>query len=207
MALSKIVNALRTHSAYCTDATLILKIKNLIMLFNTTLRNYGYPVGQLWDLLQEIRVHYNEVLMQHWVQLFRDILDEDNFLPVQVSTQQEWNTIVQSFPYHDAELEKSEFPKKFPFSQMVPQVYHQVKEFIYACLKFSEDLNLTQTEIDEMITKSTNLLLTRTFSGCLSSLFRKPSLALLQVVQIIINTGYLEDSTKYLEEFVSNITG
>lgn len=63
MALSKIVNALRTHSvntkkkskfsnisfltkinlifffkAYCTDATLILKIKNLIMLFNTTLR-------------------------------------------------------------------------------------------------------------------------------------------------------------------------
>lgn len=60
MALLKIVNALRTHSvsigkitskqccnnitkqvffsqAYCTDATLILKIKNLIMLFNTTL--------------------------------------------------------------------------------------------------------------------------------------------------------------------------
>ncbi|XP_015110617.1 exocyst complex component 6B [Diachasma alloeum] len=207
MALSKIVNALRTHSAYCTDANLILNIKNLIMLFNTTLRNYGYPVGQLWDLLQEIRVHYNEVLMQHWVQLFRDILDEDNFLPVQVANQEEYNAIVQSFPYHDAELEKSEFPKKFPFSQMVPQVYYQVKEFIYACLKFSEDLNLTQTEIVEMITKSTNLLLTRTFSGCLSSLFRKPSLALLQVVQIIINTGYLEDSTKYLQEFVLNITG
>ncbi|XP_034941407.1 exocyst complex component 6B isoform X1 [Chelonus insularis] len=206
-ALSKIVNALRTHSAYCTDATLILKIKNLIMLFNTTLRNYGYPVGQLWDLLQEIRVHYNEVLMQHWVQLFRDILDEDNFLPIQVSTQSDYDVVVQSFPYHDAELEKAEFPKKFPFSAMVPKVYHQVKEFIYACLKFSEDLNLTQTEIDEMITKSTNLLLTRTFSGCLSSLFRKPSLALLQVVQIIINTGYLEKSTQYLEEFVSNITG
>lgn len=111
------------------------------------------------------------------------------------------------FPYHDEELQKVEFPKKFPFSDMVPKVYQQVKEFIYACLKFSEDLNFTQTEIDEMICKSTNLLLTRTFSGCLSSLFRKPSLALLQVVQIIINTGYLEKSTKYLEEFVSNITG
>lgn len=207
MALSKIISALRTHSAYCTDATLILKIKNLIMLFNTTLRNYGYSVGQLWDLLQEIRVHYNEVLMQHWVQLFRDILDEDNFLPINVTTQDEYNNIVQTFPYHDEEVEKSNYPKKLPFSMMVPKVYHQVKEFIYACLKFSEDLNLTQTEIDEMITKSTNLLLTRTFSGCLSSLFRKPSLALLQVVQIIINTGYLEKSTKYLEEFVSNITG
>ncbi|XP_003689606.1 exocyst complex component 6B isoform X2 [Apis florea] len=207
MALSKIVNALRTHSAYCTDATLILKIKNLIMLFNTTLRNYGYSVGQLWDLLQEIRVHYNEVLMQHWVQVFRDILDEDSFLPIHVTTQEEYDNVLDLFPYHDEELQKIEFPKKFPFSDMVPKVYQQVKEFIYACLKFSEDLNFTQTEIDEMICKSTNLLLTRTFSGCLSSLFRKPSLALLQVVQIIINTGYLEKSTKYLEEFVSNITG
>ncbi|XP_029035533.1 exocyst complex component 6 isoform X2 [Osmia bicornis bicornis] len=207
MALLKIVNALRTHSAYCTDATLILKIKNLIMLFNTTLSNYGYSVGQLWDLLQEIRVHYNEVLMQHWVQVFRDILDEDSFLPIQVTTQEEYDNILDLFPYHDEELQRAEFPKKFPFSDMVPKVYQQVKEFIYACLKFSEDLNFSQTEIDEMICKSTNLLLTRTFSGCLSSLFRKPSLALLQVVQIIINTGYLEKSTKYLEEFVSNITG
>ncbi|XP_011143381.1 exocyst complex component 6B isoform X1 [Harpegnathos saltator] len=207
MSLSTIVNALRTHSAYCTDAMLILKIKNLIMLFNTTLRNYGYSVGQLWDLLQEIRVHYNEVLMQHWVQVFRDILDEDSFLPIQVTTQAEYDDVLNLFPYHDEELQRAEFPKKFPFSDMVPKVYQQVKEFIYACLKFSEDLNFTQTEIDEMICKSTNLLLTRTFSGCLSSLFRKPSLALLQVVQIIINTGYLEKSTKYLEEFLTNITG
>ncbi|XP_018055807.1 PREDICTED: exocyst complex component 6 isoform X2 [Atta colombica] len=206
-ALSTIVYALRTYSACCTDATLILKIKNLIMLFNTTLRDYGYSVEQLWDLLQEIRVHYNEVLMQHWVQVFRDILDEDNFLPIQVTTQAEYDKVLNLFPYHDDELQKAEFPKKFPFSDMVPKVYQQVKEFIYACLKFSEDLNFTQTEIDEMICKSTNLLLTRTFSGCLSSLFRKPSLALLQVVQIIINTGYLEKSTKYLEEFVTNITG
>jgi len=170
--------------------------------------------------------------MQHWVQVFRDILDEDSFLPIQVinyyhymdnvldlilfemfiillqvTTQLEYDEVLNLFPYHDEELEKAEFPKKFPFSDMVPKIYQQVKEFIYACLKFSEDLNFTQTEIDEMICKSTNLLLTRTFSGCLSSLFRKPSLALLQVVQIIINTGYLEKSTKYLEEFVTNITG
>ncbi|XP_018403638.1 PREDICTED: exocyst complex component 6 [Cyphomyrmex costatus] len=206
-ALSTIVETLHTHSACCTDATLILKIKNLIMLFNTTLRDYGYSVEQLWDLLKDIRVHYNEVLMKHWVPVFRDILDEDSFLPIQVTTQAEYDEVLNLFPYHDDELQKAEFPKKFPFSDMVPKVYQQVKEFIYACLKFSENLNFTQTEIDEMICKSTNLFLTTTFSGCLSSLFRKPSLALLQVVQIIINTGYLEKSTKYLEEFVTNITG
>ncbi|XP_063231867.1 exocyst complex component 6B isoform X2 [Bacillus rossius redtenbacheri] len=207
MALSKIVNALRTHSAYCTDATLMLKIKNLIMLFNTTLRNYGYSVNQLFDLLHEIRDHYNEVLMQRWVQVFREILDEESFLPLQVASQAEYDNVLESFPFHDEPLEAAPFPKKFPFSALVPKVYQQVKEYIYACLKFSEDLNLSQAEVTDMIRKSTNLLLTRSFSGCLSSLFRKPGLALMQVIQIIIDTGYLEDATGFLDEFVTNITG
>ncbi|XP_034233965.1 exocyst complex component 6B isoform X1 [Thrips palmi] len=207
MALSKIVNALRTHSAYCTDATLMLKIKNLIMLFLTTLQNYGYPVNQLLELLTEIRDHYNEVLMQRWVQVFREMLDEECFLPLEVETQEEYDSVLSSFPFHDEALEVAPFPKVLPFSSMVPKVYQQVKEFIYACLKFSEDLHLSQGEVDDMIRKSTNLLLTRTFSGCLTSIFRKPSLALLQVVQIIIDTGYLENATVFLEEFVSNMTG
>ncbi|CAH1390512.1 unnamed protein product [Nezara viridula] len=206
-AVGKIVNTLRTHSAYCTDATLMLKIKNLIMLFITTLRNYGYSVNQVFEVLHEIRDHYNEVLMQRWVGVFREILDEESFLPAEVETQEEYDAVVSAFPFHDDDLDNSPFPKTFPFSPLVPNVYQQVKEFIYACLKFSEDLGLSQGEVDDMIRKSTNLLLTRTFTGCLSSVFRKPSLGLTQVIQIIVDTRYLEEATVYLEEFVSNITG
>ena len=68
-------------------------------------------------------------------------------------------------------------------------------------------LIFSQAEVDDMIRKSTNLLLTRSFSGCLASLFRRPSLALNQVIQIIIDTGYLEDAAQFLDEFVTNITG
>ncbi|XP_008478529.2 uncharacterized protein LOC103515362 [Diaphorina citri] len=142
-ALGKISNALRTQSAYCTDATLLLHIKDLIMLFITTLRNYGYSVTQLFDLLHEIGDHYNEVLMQRWVQVFRELLEQESFIPIQVETQEEYDDIVETFPFIDEHLETAPFPKKFPFSQMVPNVYQQVKEFIYACLKFSEDLNLS----------------------------------------------------------------
>ena len=66
-ATAKIVATLRTHSAYCTDAGLMLKIKNLIMLFASTLKTYGYNVDRLYELLQELRDHYNEVLMQRFV--------------------------------------------------------------------------------------------------------------------------------------------
>lgn len=207
MALSKIVTALQTHSAYCTDATLILRIKDLIMLFCTTLRNYGYTVKPLWELVRELRDHYTEVLMQRWVQVFREILSNEDFLPIQVEDQEQFDQILLSFPWDGDLPDQVTFPYNFPFSSMVPKVYQQVKEFIYACLKFTEDLNLSQVEVDEMIRKSMNLLLTRTFSGCLSSIFRSPHVNLQEIVQIIIDTGYLEEANVYLDQFISNITG
>jgi len=90
---------------------------------------------------------------------------------------------------------------------MVPRVYTEVQEFILSCLQFSEDLQLTQNELDETVRRSANLLLTRTLSGCLSSLIRRPSLSLLQLIQIVINTLHLEDTNIYLENFISELTG
>ncbi|XP_076317058.1 exocyst complex component Sec15 isoform X3 [Tachypleus tridentatus] len=206
-ALSKILASLRNHSSYCTDADLMLKVKHLIMLFSFTLGSYGYPVGQLSDLLVELRDQYIEILMKKWVQVFREIFDDDNYQPVQVVNQAEYNHVLKDFPFHDENLEKMGFPKILPFSYFVPKVYNQVKQFIYACLKFSEDLNLSQTEAEDMVRKSTNLLLTRTLSGCLSTLIKKPHLGLQELIQITINTNYLEDASVYLEEFISDITG
>jgi hypothetical protein len=38
----------------------------------------------MYSLLQELRDHYNEVLMQKWVTSFRDIFEADNYHPIQV---------------------------------------------------------------------------------------------------------------------------
>ncbi|XP_014667115.1 PREDICTED: exocyst complex component 6B-like isoform X2 [Priapulus caudatus] len=207
MALSKIVAVLRTHSAYCTDPSLMLDIKILIIFFCHTLEGYGFPVTRLYGLLIEIRDQYNEILMKRWKNTFMDIFEDDNYTPITLHYQAEYTAIVTIFPFKDEFVEKSPFPKRFPFSEFVPRVYQQVKEYIYACLKFSEDLNLSQAEIDDMVRKSTNFLLTRTLSGCLSSLIRRPGLGLAQLIQIAINTEYLEIACIHLEEFISSITG
>ncbi|XP_065200611.1 exocyst complex component 6 [Planococcus citri] len=206
-SLSKIISTLKSQTVICSDANLLLRIKDLILLFAATLRNYGYKVEPLIDFLHEMKDKYNDILMQRWVQVFMRILEEGRFLPIQVSNPGEYEDIVEMFPFKNNVLEKAEFPKKFPFSAMVPNVYHEVKEFIYAVLKFTEDLNLKQAEVDDMIRKSTNKLLTQIFSSCLSSLFQKSNLTLYQTTQIIIDTNYLEKSSVYLEEFISNITG
>lgn len=112
-----------------------------------------------------------------------------------------------SFPYINEGLEKSPFPKQFPFSAMVTRVYKELKDFINSCVKFSEDLNLSPLEIDETVRKSTNILLTRTLSGCLSSLIRRDNLSLIQLIQIDINTYHLEETNVHLEKYISAITG
>uniref|UniRef100_A0A3Q2UKF5 Exocyst complex component n=1 Tax=Fundulus heteroclitus TaxID=8078 RepID=A0A3Q2UKF5_FUNHE len=206
LALSKIVAALRTHSSYCDDPDLVLDLKNLIVLFADTLQGYGFPVSQLFDMLLEIREQYGEILLKRWNVTFRQILDQDNFSPIPVSTEQEYRQYTSQFPLQDPELEKLPFPKKLPFSEFVPKAYCQIKEFIYACLKYSEDLHLSSTEIDDMIRKSTNLLLTRTLSNCLQYAIKKKNVGLAELVQVIINTTHLEQSCHFLEEFISNIT-
>ncbi|XP_053196913.1 exocyst complex component 6 isoform X2 [Scomber japonicus] len=205
MALSKIIAVLRTHSSYCDDPDLVLELKNLIVIFADTLQGYGFPVNRLFDLLFEVRDQYNETLLKKWALVFREIFELDNYSPIPVETEEEYKLVISRFPFHDAEIEK-DFPKKLPMSQSVPQIYTQVKEFIYASLKFSESLHRSSTEIDDMLRKSTNLLLTRTLSSCLQNLIKKPHIGLTELVQIIINTTHLEQACRYLEEFITNIT-
>uniref|UniRef100_A0A4W2CQE5 Exocyst complex component n=1 Tax=Bos indicus x Bos taurus TaxID=30522 RepID=A0A4W2CQE5_BOBOX len=195
-----------SNMSYCSDPNLVLDLKNLIVLFADTLQVYGFPVNQLFDMLLEIRDQYSETLLKKWSGIFRNILDSDNYSPIPVTSEEMYKKVIGQFPFQDAELEKQPFPKKFPFSEFVPKVYNQIKEFIYACLKFSEDLHLSSTEVDDMIRKSTNLLLTRTLSNSLQNVIKRKNIGLTELVQIIINTTHLEKSCKYLEEFITNIT-
>ncbi|XP_069095916.1 exocyst complex component 6 isoform X2 [Pleurodeles waltl] len=206
MALSKLVAVLRTHSSYCTDPDIVLELKNLIVVFADTLQSFGFPVNRLFDLLFEIRDQYNETLLKKWAVLFREIFEADNYSPIPLTNEDEYKVVICKFPYQDAEFDKQTFPKKLPISHSVPQIYMQVKEFIYASLKFSESLHRSSTEIDDMLRKSTNLLLTRTLSSCLQNLIKKPHIGLTELVQIIINTTHLEQACKYLEDFITNIT-
>lgn len=80
--------------------------------------------------------------------LYRDIFEEDNYSPIPIVSEEEYRAIISKFPFQDPDLEKQPFPKKLPMSQSVPHIYIQVKEFIYASLKFSESLHRRKRRID-----------------------------------------------------------
>ena len=125
-------------------------IKDILIWAGNSNSGLNHPITTGYTFIfQELRDHYNEVLMQSWVKRFRDIFDSDNYHPVQVNTPDEYQKTLEAIPYESSSLEEAPFPKYFPFSNMVVQVYTEVKNFILGCVKFSEDLNLSPAEIDE----------------------------------------------------------
>uniref|UniRef100_A0A667ZCQ7 Exocyst complex component n=1 Tax=Myripristis murdjan TaxID=586833 RepID=A0A667ZCQ7_9TELE len=193
---SNMHETLEGYRRYFNQIVGFFVVEDHILHTTRGLVNRAY-VEELWELALSKTI---AALRTH------SVLDQDNYSPIPVASEQEYRHYTSQFPLQDPELDKLPFPKKLPFSEFVPKVYCQIKEFIYACLKYSEDLHLSSTEVDDMIRKSTNLLLTRTLSHCLQYAIKKKNVGLAELVQAIINTTHLEQSCHYLEEFISNIT-
>lgn len=61
---------------------------------------------------------------------------------MKVTTDEQFKGILEVFPYEDSQLEKAPFPKAFPFSPSVFQVFDQLKQFVINCTRFAARLNL-----------------------------------------------------------------
>ncbi|XP_065649617.1 exocyst complex component 6B isoform X3 [Hydra vulgaris] len=206
IAVSKIGTVLQKQCSNLEDSSMMLKIKELLVWFSHTLYSYGFSVNALYDVLLQMRDRYNEMLTKNWRPVFDEIGKEDNFTPLYITTLEEFNSILQDYPFN-IDVPLDEFPKKFPFSWFVPKVYSEMKRFIEASMKFNENLNISRTETDSSIRKSTNLLLTKTLSESVKKLLSHPALNLAQLAQMSVNTMHLEDACPELEEFISDVTG
>ncbi|XP_055919345.1 exocyst complex component 6 [Eupeodes corollae] len=206
-SLSTFANHLNINTCLCTDPNILLKLKTIIILAINNLKSCGYVASQLWDLLYAIRDHYNEVLLQRWVHIFREILEKEDFQPMQVNSAEELENLIENCAFNFENVDKLQLPRTFPFSSMVPKVYNEAKEFMYASMKFCEDLPLMPNEVAITVRKAGTLLFTRSFNGCISSIFRNPSLTLPQIIQVILDTKYLDKTIPNLNDFICEVTG
>lgn len=115
--------------------------------------------------------------------VLRNLLETDDYTPVVVKTTEQFEGVLDMFPYDDIVVKRASFPKQLPFSAMVYQIFNQIKSYVERCTNYADRLNLrwdtvyawwsidifcsSRTEIDENVRKSVNLLLTKSMSGML----------------------------------------
>uniref|UniRef100_A0A0N4Z0F1 Exocyst complex component n=1 Tax=Parastrongyloides trichosuri TaxID=131310 RepID=A0A0N4Z0F1_PARTI len=205
MALKKIKSTMDNHFGQCVDIAMMLKIKKMIFLFALTMKSYGYDIQPLYHLLKNFRDQYNEILMSEYCSLFEKTLCNDNYTPIVCKDDKQFVHVLKQFPFHKRGLDKEPYPRKFPFSEFVPTVFTQAKQYLEGCLKFMEHLQMGQSEIDDTIRRYANVLLSR-WAASLKVFCKDKNRSLVQLTQIIVNIGYLEKGVPFLEEFIKKLT-
>lgn len=161
-------------------------------------------------MLPENTVLPLQVLLNKCDSKIQQILSEDNYSCIECATEADYKLQRQQFPC-PVDVSLSDQPSaqgnfasyRLPYSACVPKIFNEIKEFVNNCKKFADGLNSSQTELDDMIRKPTNRLITDKINEDIRVLIKKVSLA--QLVQIVVNTCYLEKSITLLEEHLLTV--
>jgi hypothetical protein len=129
------------------------------------------------------------MLLIKWNEKIKKILTEDNYNSMEIDNEEAYKKLMEIFPCqltqaqktkllsNDQALVSDKYPKIMPYSACVPKIFVEIKEFVNNCVKFSEGLNSSQTELDDMIRKPTNKLITDKLNENIRHLINKVSLA------------------------------
>lgn len=71
-----------------------------------------------------------------------ELFESDDYTPITVTTKEQYLGVVEIFPYKNSDLAAAPYPKSFPFSSMVYQVFNQLKQFVMNCTSFADRLDL-----------------------------------------------------------------
>lgn len=203
LALQRITDTINTHFGKCMDVDLMFDMKNLLLLFARTTKNYGYNPAAFYNLLQNFRDRYNEILIEEYCLKFKETLEKDEYTPISVKDIDEYQDVINRFPVYKRGMDHEPFPRKFAFSRFVPNVYDQAKNFIKSCINFMEELQLSQSEVSDTCRRYANILMTR-WSEELKQFVSGRKLTLVQLVQITINMGYLDRSCDFLDRIIAD---
>lgn len=71
-----------------------------------------------------------------------ELFISDDYTPITVKTDEQFKGVLEIFPYEDPKLAAAPYPKSFPFSSMVYQIFYQLRQFVVNCTNFADKLNL-----------------------------------------------------------------
>ena len=87
----------------------MLDMKVVVVLFCAAIKESGFPVIPLLDVLMELRESYQQLLLTHWTQRFRELLAHDNYTPMIIEDEAKYQLLLRQFPLRIEATEKVSF--------------------------------------------------------------------------------------------------
>ncbi|KAI8877265.1 exocyst complex subunit Sec15-like protein [Backusella circina FSU 941] len=192
MVTGKIILVVSESLKGCGDPELFLRIKFSLMLFIQTLETFDYSVKPLQETMLTLFQRYSELLIHQYSQVFEEIVQNDECMPMTVENEEELKQVIQytRFKPDRSVIQQYGFPLRLPFSKVYPTCCQDVTSFVHQFYQFAEGFSQTHGEMDDILKKAVDSLLIEKVNAILLKKLQSTNLS--QIVQIIINIEYFE---------------
>nr|TKR98011.1 hypothetical protein D5086_0000208090 [Populus alba] len=127
--VAKMTSVLDEQFSHMDSATHLLLVKDYVTLLGATLRQYGYEVGQILEVLDSSRDKYHELLLGECREQIVNALGNDTYEQMVMKKDTDYENNVLSFHLQTSDIMPA-FPYIAPFSSMVPDTCRIIRSFI-----------------------------------------------------------------------------
>ena len=196
-----LIHAIQTTFAKLDDPSIILAMRNQMILFIQTLEGYNFNMRKLNRFMLSLFEGYSDALKRRFAANFQAIADEDVYLPMSVDSAEDWDKIKAYCWYRsNVDSRSLKYPAIFPFSQIYPLCCIEIRNFINEFYLYADELTRSD-EVEDLLRRSLDDILVKCVNNTLSS--RLPRQKLEQVVQMIINLENFEGACVELNKILN----
>ncbi|CAL5433317.1 unnamed protein product [Camellia sinensis] len=203
-AMSKMCSVLEDQFSRMQTANHLLLIKDYVSLLGVTLRQYGYPVDALLDVLSKHRDKYHELLLSDCRKQIAEALAADKFEQMLMKKEYEYSMNVLSFQLQTSDITPA-FPYVAPFSSTVPDCCRIVRSFIEDSVSFMSYGG--QLDFYDVVKKYLDRLLTEVLDGALLKLINTSIHGVSQAMQVAANMVVLERACDFFFRHAAQLSG
>ncbi|TYJ01254.1 hypothetical protein E1A91_A13G140900v1 [Gossypium mustelinum] len=202
--VAKVVSVLEEQFSHMDSATHLLLVKDYIALLGVTLRQYGYEVSSILEVLDNSRDKYHELLFEECRQQISNVLSNDSYNMMVMNKDSDYENNVLAFHLQTSDVMPA-FPYIAPFSSMVPDCCRIVRSFIKSSVDYlSFGVN---SNFYDAARKYLDKLLIDVLNEVVVTTVQSDGIAETQAMQIAENIPFLERSCDFFLQHAAHLCG
>lgn len=204
IAVTKMTSVLEEQFSHMDSATHLLLVKDYVTLLGATLKQYGYEVRPLLEVLDRSWDKYHQLLLEECRQQVLNLLANDTYEQMLMRKDTDYENNVLSFNLQTSDIMPA-FPYIAPFSSMVPDACRIVRSFIKGSVDYlshgvhSNFYDVVKKYLDKLLIDVLNEALLKKISGS--------NIGVSQAMQIAANISVLEKACDFFLRHAAQLCG
>ncbi|KAG7962151.1 hypothetical protein I3843_09G051100 [Carya illinoinensis] len=204
IAISKMTSVLEEQFSHMDSATHLLLVKDYVTLLGSTLRQFGYEVGPLLEVLDRSRDKYYELLLEECRQQIVNIIASDTYEQMILKKDTDYENNVLAFNLQTSNIMPA-FPYIAPFSSMVPDACRIIRSFIKGSVDYLS--HGVHSNVYDVVKKYLDKILSDVLNESILNTISSGTIGVSQAMQIAANISVLEKSCDFFLRYAAQLCG